>query len=119
MSLPYTLADLQKKLMGPTMWTNLHVRLSARSRVTNLGVVLLLGALALSLLFHIRRPTVFIEAPRVLDTKDECKKTDFHMRDALPPYPGEDKQPLQHLVIVAGHAIWSMWCSRSDIYRGK
>lgn len=83
------------------------MRMSARSRVTNLGVALLLGALALSLLFNIRRTTVYIEVPRILDAGDECKKKDFHMRDTLSKYPGEDKQPLQHLVIVAGHAIWS------------
>jgi len=107
MSLPYTLTDVYEKVMGPTMWNHMQARMSARSRVTNLGVALLLGALALSLLFNFRRPTVFVEVPRVLAAKDDCKKKDFHMRDALPKYPGEDKQPLQHLVIVAGHAIWS------------
>lgn len=93
----------------PTLWNNLHVRMSARSRVTNLGVALLLGALALSLLFNLRRSTVVVEVTRFLDAKEECKKKDFHMRDSLPKYPGEDKQPLQHLVVVAGHAIWSTW----------
>ena len=29
------------------------------------------------------------------------------MRDAVPKYPGADKSPLTHLVIVAGHAIWN------------
>ena len=41
MSLPQHWSDIQRHVLDRGLWTRMHTRMSARSRVTNLGVALL------------------------------------------------------------------------------
>lgn len=86
----------------------LHDRLSARSRVTNLGVVLLLAFAALSALLNLR----LMFASRSNLPPGFASWGTFHghtplqlAADAPPARNGTEQ--LNHLVLVAGHAIWA------------
>lgn len=107
MSLPYSWKDVQRRIMDRGVWANVHARMSARSRVTNLGVILLACAFFVSLLFNTRSRKIYVTAPTSEQSNCDPIPYNIHMRDAVPKYPGADKSPLTHLVIVAGHAIWN------------
>lgn len=87
-------------------------RLSARSRVTNLGILLLLGLASLSFLLNLHYMSTGGRAARLPPGFGSW--TSFHgltpqmLKENLPPPPlGSDK--LSHLVVVPGHAIWGTW----------
>lgn len=105
MALPRTYADLRSRVLDRGMWASIHARAAARSRVTNLGVVLLVSALIMSLLANLRSSgtrVVTVTAPQ----KPE-KHTAFEMpRKDMPSLPSNVPN-LRHLVVVAGHAIWN------------
>lgn len=87
----------------------LRDRLAARSRVTNLGIVLLLSATALSVLLNLRYLAL---GGASRPPKGFASWSSFHgttpaeLKANLPsPPPGSNK--LDHLVIVTGHAVWA------------
>lgn len=92
--------------MDRNVWANFHTRMSARSRVTNLGVALLAFALFISMIFNTRTRKIYVPVTSQMQAGDERISFNNHLRDAMPKYPGADENPLTHLVIVAGHAIW-------------
>lgn len=97
--------------MDRRVWAAWHARMSARSRLTNLGVTMLVVALVVSLLINVRGRRA--EPMHVMERQVEsCPKVDFHVRDAWTKYPGAATQPLTHLIVVAGHAIWSTCAGR-------
>lgn len=91
---------------------SIRERLSARSRVTNLGILLLMGVACVSILLNLRLLiTTRGKYSRIPPPGFGLWET-FHgltpqmLKENLPdPYPGSDK--LNHLVIVAGHAVWA------------
>lgn len=96
---------------GPN--TPLRAKLSARSRVTNLGIVILLGCCGLSLLINLRyilfgtggSGGAYNPPPGFRDWKSFHGFTPERLKENIPdPIEGMDK--LNHLVVVAGHAIW-------------
>ncbi|PKI84968.1 hypothetical protein MVES_001392 [Malassezia vespertilionis] len=105
MSLPTTYADMRGRYRDP--WKNIHARLSARSRVTNLGVTILVFFLAVSLLMNIRRSGRIVQ---LVDSAGsdmiKCTSSVENLRKSFPIVYGEKDALLTHLVVVAGHAIW-------------
>ena len=89
---------------------SLHDRLSARSRVTNLGVVLLLGFAALSGLMNLRYMLFSRHSnapPLGLHSWQSFHGyTPDQLSNSVPP-PRNGTDHLNHLVIVTGHAIWA------------
>lgn len=106
MSLPQHWSDIQRHVLDRGVWTRMHARMSARSRVTNLGVALLTCALIISLLFNTRSRKVYVPVVSNVQSAEERPAFNIHLRDSVPAYPGAQESPLTHLVIVAGHAIW-------------
>ena len=106
MSLPHLYSDLHGKLMDRGVWASLRARLAARSRVTNLGVVMLTIALVISMLLNMRHTTRIVKVPIPPATGVECPEHFGNVRTLLPVLPGYGKVKLTHLVIVAGHAVW-------------
>jgi hypothetical protein len=91
---------------------SIRERLSARSRVTNLGILLLLGVASLSVLLNFRYFLVSRNRFAPLPPPGFGSWQTFHgltpqmLKENLPdPYPGSES--LNHLVIVAGHAVWA------------
>lgn len=90
---------------------SLHDRLSARSRVTNLGVVLLLGFAAFSALLNLRYMVKGGGGNSNLPAGFSSWQS-FHgftpdqLSATIPP-PRNGTGHLNHLVIVTGHAIWA------------
>jgi hypothetical protein len=87
-------------------------RLSARSRVTNLGILLLLGFASFSLLLNLRSLLKHRSNYSQIPPPGFGSWETFHgltpqmLKENLPdPYSGSEK--LNHLVIVAGHAVWA------------
>ncbi|PWZ03183.1 hypothetical protein BCV70DRAFT_12886 [Testicularia cyperi] len=95
---------------------SLHDRLSARSRVTNLGVVLLLGFAGFSALLNLRymfaRPNHSIPPPGFSTWESFHGLTPDQLGASVPP-PRNGTDHLNHLVIVTGHAIWA-GCNVND-----
>ncbi|KAN0061142.1 hypothetical protein ACQY0O_006877 [Thecaphora frezii] len=91
---------------------SLHDRLSARSRVTNLGIVLLLGFASLSALINLRYMLFGAQGGQSAPPPGFASWDTFHgytpdsLRDAVPP-PRKGIEMLNHLVLVPGHAIWA------------
>ena len=117
MALPRSYADIRARVVDRGFWSTAHARLAARSRVTNLGVLLLALALVLSLLFNLHGGA----PPRVLRMPPpQCPVTehtyDVNLRLAMPALPPHDTA-LSHLVLVAGHAIWSTSIPRAAARR--
>ncbi|CAO1638037.1 unnamed protein product [Parajaminaea phylloscopi] len=85
-------------------------RLAARSRVTNLGIVLLLAAMSLSGLLNLRYLLLGSRSSR--PPPGFGSWTSFHgttpdeLKASLPP-PPSGSNSLDHLVIVVGHAVWA------------
>ncbi|WFD30582.1 hypothetical protein MSPP1_001603 [Malassezia sp. CBS 17886] len=105
MALPHTYTDLRSGLGGRGALAALRVTLASRSRVTNLGVVLLAAALVISLLFNMRRKTLFVELPGMEPQEAMFPAPTVNLRMSLPPL--RDAMPLSHLIVVAGHAVWT------------
>lgn len=75
-----------------------------RSRITNLGVIILITCLCLSLLFNLRQWLILSRSPnlsmsQVLPSYADFKKEDPSL-NLTPPVNA------RRLIIVAGHAIW-------------
>ncbi|PWN43720.1 hypothetical protein IE81DRAFT_322129 [Ceraceosorus guamensis] len=91
---------------------SLRAQLSARSRVTNLGVVLLLAVACASLLLNLRYAIAGSRHVRGLPPPGFGSWESFHgltpstLLDSLPP-PAKGADALNHLVIVTGHAVWA------------
>ncbi|GAC97065.1 hypothetical protein PHSY_004649 [Pseudozyma hubeiensis SY62] len=86
---------------------SLHDRLSARSRVTNLGVVLLLGFAGFSALLNLRYMLFNRSHPAIPQSYIEFNgRTPELLSNSVPP-PRTGTDHLNHLVIVTGHAIWA------------
>lgn len=90
---------------------SLRERLSARSRVTNLGILLLLGIASLSVLLNFRF-LVFGAGRNVKLPPGFGSWTSFHgvtpnMLVQNLPSPPAGSEKLTHLVLVPGHAIWA------------
>lgn len=92
----------------------LRERLSARSRVTNLGILLLLGVCSLSVLMNLRF-ILFSRGGRAtgnnLPPPGFGSWTTFHgltpkMLQENQPQPATGSENLNHLVLVVGHAVW-------------
>lgn len=85
-------------------------RLAARSRVTNLGVVLLLVAIAFSAMLNLHY--LLAGAASSKPPKGFGSWTSYHgttpdeLKASLPP-PPPGSNNLDHLVIVVGHAVWA------------
>ncbi|WFD00423.1 hypothetical protein MYAM1_003172 [Malassezia yamatoensis] len=106
MSLPHMYADLQGKLADRGVWSSIQSRLAARSRVTNLGVVMMTFALVVSLMLNMRHTTRIVHVPVAQSSGVECPERFGNVRSVLPVLPGYGKVKLTHLVMVAGHAVW-------------
>lgn len=105
MALPRTYADLRTRLLDRGTWATIHSRAAARSRVTNLGVGLLIAALTISLLFNLRgsgAPAAAPSSPLHTETHEAAELP----REDVPALPS-GVVPLRHLVVVAGHGIWN------------
>ncbi|EST06217.1 Rossmann-like alpha/beta/alpha sandwich fold [Kalmanozyma brasiliensis GHG001] len=91
---------------GPSSGVSIHDRLSARSRVTNLGVVLLLGFAGFSALLNLRY-MLFHRGSSIPQNIIEFggRTPDSLTASVAPPRTGAEK--LNHLVIVTGHAVWA------------
>jgi hypothetical protein len=92
-----------------TAISSLRERLAGRSRVTNLGIVLLLGIASMSVLLNLR---VYVFGRRYIPPPGFGSWTTFHgltptaLQSDLPdPIKGTEK--LNHLVLVPGHAVWA------------
>ncbi|PWN27754.1 hypothetical protein BDZ90DRAFT_232149 [Jaminaea rosea] len=87
----------------------LRDRLAARSRVTNLGIVLLLSATALSMLLNLRYLALggASRPPRGFASWSSFHGTTPDELKANLPAPPPGSNRLDHLVIVTGHAIWA------------
>lgn len=120
MSLPSTVADIQRRMIDHGFWASIHSRLAARSRVTNLGVLLLSLALVLSLLWNTRSKEVVVTRPATSEVRVENSFGVGNIRKMLPPSPAEGNTPLTHLIVVAGHAIWSMssFAEHTNLFQG-
>lgn len=90
---------------------SLRERLSARSRVTNLGILLLLGLCSLSVLINLRFMIFGGRGARSLPPPGFGSWTTFHgltpkMLSENQPLPAKGTEKLNHLVVVVGHAVW-------------
>lgn len=90
---------------------SLRERLSARSRVTNLGILLLLGLCSLSVLLNLRFMIFGGRGARSLPPPGFGSWTTFHgltpkMLSENQPLPAKGTEKLNHLVVVVGHAVW-------------
>ncbi|KAJ1032683.1 hypothetical protein NDA16_000705 [Ustilago loliicola] len=89
---------------------SLHDRLSARSRVTNLGILLLLGFAGFSALLNLRY-MLFSRGgnspPLGLSSWQSFHGYTPDQLSASVPPPRNGTDHLNHLVIVTGHAIWA------------
>lgn len=88
----------QRKIrFNPTSRRHLSETLKRRSRITNLGVVLLSGICAISILFNFRYWISVSYPPRV---------DNFHAPDLATVVRPLEWQHLTHLIIVPCHSIW-------------
>ncbi|SPO22496.1 uncharacterized protein UTRI_01174 [Ustilago trichophora] len=86
---------------------SLHDRLSARSRVTNLGIVLLLGFAGFSALLNLRYMLFSHHNSSIPQSYIDFQgRTPESLSASVPP-PRNGTDHLNHLVIVTGHAIWA------------
>ncbi|SNX82576.1 uncharacterized protein MEPE_01282 [Melanopsichium pennsylvanicum] len=92
----------------PGSGLSLHERLSARSRVTNLGIVLLLGLAGLSALLNLRFMLFSHHQPPSIPQGfiEFHGQTPYSLSSSVPP-PRNGADHLNHLVVVTGHAIWA------------
>jgi hypothetical protein len=104
----------------------LRARLSARSRLTNLGVLLLSFSLAFSLLLHLRALLRSGAVPlfRGIPPPGFGSWSSFHgltpANLALNvPKPAEGAEKLDHLVVVVGHAVWGEFAAESGARGGE
>lgn len=86
---------------------SLHDRLSARSRVTNLGIVLLLGFAGFSALLNLRYMLFYHPTADTTPGFIEFHGATPKLLTASAPPPRSGTEHLNHLVIVTGHAIWA------------
>lgn len=90
-------------------FASLRERLAARSRVTNLGIALLLGIASMSVLLNLR---FLLFGRHHIPPPGFGSWTTFHgltppmLNDAIPA-PPKGSEKLNHLVLVPGHAIWA------------
>ncbi|PWN50688.1 hypothetical protein IE53DRAFT_82682 [Violaceomyces palustris] len=89
-----------------------HDRLSARSRVTNLGILILLSFASLSALFNLRYMLFGTISKSNPPPPGYSSWATFHgytpdsLSKSVPP-PRNGTESLNHLVLVVGHAIWA------------
>ena len=86
---------------------SLHDRLSARSRVTNLGILLLLGFASFSALLNLRYLLFHRSPASIPQGYIEFNGRTPQLLSASVPPPRTGTDHLNHLVIVTGHAIWA------------
>ena len=92
---------------------SIRERLSARSRVTNLGILLLLGVASLSMLLNFRflvsshRSKYAPLPPPGFGSWETFHGLTPQMLKENVPKPQKGTEKLNHLVIVAGHAVWA------------
>lgn len=87
----------------------LRERLAARSRVTNLGIALLLGIASLSILMNMRFLLFgrsYIPPPGFGTWQSFHGLTPSMLTDSVPS-PPKGVEKLNHMVLVPGHAIWA------------
>lgn len=92
---------------GPNL--PLRERLAARSRVTNLGILLLAAFTTFSVFFNLRytfRGRSSIPPPGFGTWTTYHGSTPDELKANLPP-PPHGSNHLDHLVIVVGHAVWA------------
>ncbi|KIS71286.1 uncharacterized protein UMAG_01186 [Mycosarcoma maydis] len=92
---------------GQAGGVSLHDRLSARSRVTNLGILLLLGFAGFSALLNLRFMLFHRNPPSIPQGYIEFNGRTPELLSASVPPPRTGTNHLNHLVIVTGHAIWA------------
>lgn len=108
MALPRTYGDVRSRVLDRGFWAGIRMRLASRSRLTNLGVLLLAGALVLSLLGNMQTPAAPRVEPPALLCEQSAPDYNVNARLSMPELPGgTTEETLKHLIIVPGHAVWS------------